>query len=343
MKKLLNTLYITSQESYLALDGENVVILESERELGRLPLHNLESIVSFGYRGASPALMGACVERNIILCFLTPQGKFLARVTGKDRGNVLLRKAQYACSEDETKSLFIAKNCILGKIYNARWVLERALRDHSMQIDAERVKRASDFLNRSLNEVRICTDKDRLRGIEGEAASIYFGVFDELILQQKKDFSFQGRSKRPPLNNVNALLSFTYTLLANSTASALETFGLDPYVGFMHTDRPGRISLALDLMEELRAVLADRFVLTLINKRIVCAKDFEKKENGAVFMKDAARKLILGEWQKRKKEEITHPFLKEKVEWGMVTYVQSMLLARYLRGDLDAYPPFLWK
>lgn len=342
MKKLLNTLYVTSEDSYLALDGENVVVLEQEKELGRLPLHNLESIVSFGYRGSSPALMGACAERNINLCFLTPQGKFLARVTGKTRGNVLLRKEQYSRSESE-ESIDVARNCIIGKIYNARWVLERAVRDHVMQVDVERVKKASEYLNQTLKEIRKCADKDSLRGYEGEAASIYFGVLDELILQQKKDFTFQGRNKRPPLDNVNALLSFTYTLLANSTASALETVGLDPYVGFMHTDRPGRASLALDLMEELRAVLADRFVLTLINKKIVTAKDFQKKENGAVIMKDSARKQVLAEWQKRKKEEITHPFLKEKVEWGMVPFVQSMLLARYLRGDLDAYPPFLWK
>lgn len=343
MKKLLNALYVTSPDSYLALDGENVVVFEQEKVLGRLPMHNLESIVSFGYRGASPALMGACAERNVALCFLSPQGKYLARVVGKTRGNVLLRKAQYAYSESKETSLLIARNCIVGKVHNARWVLERAIRDHGMQIDIERVKRASDTLSQSIKEIRCCMDKDRLRGLEGEAASVYFGVFDELILQQKKDFFFRGRNKRPPLDNVNALLSFTYTLLANSTASALETVGLDPYVGFMHTDRPGRISLALDVMEEQRSVLADRFVLTLINKKIVTAKDFEKKENGAVFMKDSARKLILTEWQKKKQEVITHPFLKEKVEWGMVSYVQSMLLARYLRGDLEAYPPFLWK
>lgn len=343
MKKLQNTLYVTSQDSYLALDGENVVILEEDRELGRLPLHNLEGIVSFGYRGASPALMGACAKRDVSLCFLTPQGNFLGRITGKVRGNVLLRKTQYAVSENEQQSLSIAKNCMVGKVYNARWVLERAIRDHGMQIDAERVKRASDFLNKSLTEIHDCTDKERLRGLEGEAARVYFGVFDELILQQKKDFSFQGRNKRPPRDAVNALLSFTYTLLANSTASALEATGLDPYVGFMHTDRPGRISLALDIMEELRSALADRFVLTLINKKMVSGKDFEKKENHGVLLKESAGKLILVEWQKKKKEVITHPFLKEKVEWGMVPFVQGMLLARHLRGDLEEYPPFLWK
>jgi len=343
MKKLLNTLYVTSPHSYLALDGENVVVLEEKLEIGRLPLHNLEGIVAFGYKGTSPALMEACAEKNISLCYLSPQGKFLGRVTGTIKGNVLLRKAQYQIAEEEAKSLAIAKNCIIGKVYNARWVLERALRDHSMQVDYERVKKATEYLKESLKAIRNCESKNELRGYEGEAASVYFSVFDEMILQQKKDFLFQGRNKKPPLDNVNAMLSFTYTLLANTTAAALETVGLDPYVGFMHCDRPGRISLALDMMEELRAVLADRFVLTLINKRIISAKDFQKRENGAVLMKDTARKQILIEWQNRKKEVITHPFLQEKVEWGMVPFVQSMLLARYLREDLDEYPPFLWK
>lgn len=343
MKKLLNTLYISSENSYLSLDGENVVIYEEKSEIGRVPLHNLEGIVSFGYRGTSPALMGACAERNISLCYLTPQGKFLARVSGRIKGNVVLRQQQYASCREEEKSLEIAKNCIIGKVYNARWVLERALRDHSMQIDTERVKNASEYLKNSLNLIRSSETKEQLRGYEGEAASIYFGVFDELILQQKKDFSFQGRSKRPPQDNVNALLSFVYTLLTNTIISALETVGLDPYVGYLHTDRPGRASLALDMIEELRAVLADRFVLSLINKKIVSGKNFSKKENGAVLMDDDLRKRVLTEWQNKKKEVITHPFLKEKVEWGMVPYVQAMLLARYLRGDLDGYPVFLWK
>ena len=343
MKKLLNTLYVTSENSYLALDGENIVIYDDKKELGRVPLHNLEGIVSFGYRGTSPALMGACAERNISLCYMTPQGKFLARVTGKVRGNVILREQQYASSKDELVRLEIAKNCILGKVHNARWVLERAVRDHNMQIDAERVKKASGMLKNSLMLIQNSTSRDELRGYEGEAASIYFGVFNELILQQKKEFNFQGRNKRPPQDNVNAMLSFVYTLLTNQITSALEVVGLDPYVGYLHTDRPGRVSLALDLIEELRSVYADRFVLSLINKRIVSGKNFSKKENGAVLMDDDLRKKLLTEWQNKKKEVITHPYLKEKVEWGMVPYVQAMLLARYLRGDLDGYPVFLWK
>ncbi len=343
MKKLLNTLYITSENSYLSLDGENVVVFDDKKEIGRIPLHNLEGIVSFGYRGTSPALMGACADRNISLCYLTPQGKFLARVSGKIKGNVVLREQQFASRRDEQVSLGIAKNCILGKVYNGRWVLERTIRDHALQVDAEQIRTASKFLKNSLEQIRNCQSKEQLRGYEGEAASVYFGVFDQMILQQKKDFAFHGRNKRPPVDSVNALLSFVYTLLTNTITSALETVGLDPYMGYLHTDRPGRASLSLDLIEELRAILADRFVLTLINKKMVSGKNFTTRENGSVRMDDETRKRVLTEWQNKKKETIVHPYLKEKVEWGMVPYVQAMLLARYLRGDLDGYPVFLWK
>ena len=343
MKKLLNTLYLTSPDYYLSLDGENVVVLDGGETAGRVPLHNLEAIVSFGYRGASPALMGACAERGIDLCFLTPQGKFLARVTGKVKGNVILRRSQFEAARNEADCCIIARNFILGKVFNARWVLERMLRDHGMQVDTDRVSQVSQSLQQMLSQIRTCTDSAKLRGMEGVAASQYFSVFNEMILQQKSTFHFEGRSRRPPLDRVNALLSFVYTLLTGMTASALESVGLDPYVGFLHTDRPGRVSLALDLMEELRPVLADRFVLTLINRNIVSAKDFSIQENGAVLMKDDARKRILTEWQNKKKETIRHPFLDEKVEWGVVPYVQAMLLARNLRGDLDEYPPLLWK
>lgn len=343
MKKLLNTLYVMSETGYLSLDGENVVLLENDKEMGRIPLHNLEEIVSFGYRGTSPALMGACAERNVSLCYLTPQGKFLARVTGKIKGNVVLRRQQYDSCMDKEKAMDISRNCILAKVYNSRWILERACRDHSLQIDLEKVKEASQKLKNALDDIKVCETAEQLRGFEGEAASVYYGVFDELILQQKKEFQFQGRNRRPPQDPINALLSFAYTLLANSAGTALETVGLDPYVGYLHTERPGRMSLALDLMEELRAPLADRFVLSLVNKKIVNGKDFQKKENGAVLMKEETRRSILTEWQKKKKEIITHSYLNEKVEWGMVPYVQSMLLARFLRGDLDGYPAFLWK
>ena len=343
MKKLLNTLYVTSTNRYLSLDGENVVILEEQEDIGRVPLHNLEGIVTFGYTGASPALMGACAQRNIDLSFMSGSGRFLARVSGEVRGNVTLRKQQYQISEDKQKSIEIARNCIVGKVYNSRWILERTARDYPLRLDSEKLKEKSAFLAERLKDIRICENHEKLLGLEGESASIYFSVFDDLILQQKEDFFFRGRNRRPPLDNVNAMLSFAYSLLAGMCASALETVGLDPYVGFYHTDRPGRISLALDMMEELRGVVADRFVLTLVNKKIVDGRGFIKKENGAVIMKEETRKIFLAQWQNKKKETITHPFLGEKIEWGLVPYVQAMLLARYIRGDLDEYPPFLWK
>lgn len=343
MKRLLNTLYVTSHNRYLSLDGENVVVYEKEQEVGRVPLHNLEAIVTFGYTGASPALMSACAQKNIGLTFLSGSGRFLARVTGEVTGNVTLRKEQYRRSESASESMKIARNCIAGKVYNSRWVLERAARDYSMRLDAAKLKSKSAFLAESLLKIRKCEDAQTLLGLEGEAASVYFSVFDDMILQQKEDFCFKGRNRRPPTDAVNAMLSFTYTLLTSMCASALETVGLDPYVGFFHKDRPGRKSLALDLVEELRSVMADRFVLTLINKKMVSGKGFVQKENGAVIMDEEIRKTFLAAWQNKKQEMINHPFLDEKIEWGMVPYVQAMLLARYLRGDLDEYPPFFWK
>lgn len=343
MKHLLNTLYITSPNRYLSLDGENVVIRSENEEVGRVPLHNLEAIVTQGYQGASPALMGACARQNIDLSFLSANGRFLARVSGEVRGNVTLRKQQYRLSETDKEAIAIARNFIIGKVFNSRWVLERAARDYPMRLDSDKLKRKSAFLAERLKEIRDCENAGELRGLEGEAASVYFSVFDDLILQQKEQFFFHGRNKRPPLDRTNAMLSFAYTLLAGMCGAALETVGLDPYVGFLHTDRPGRMSLALDMMEEFRSVMADRFVLTMINKRIITGEGFSQKENGAVIMDDEARKLFLSQWQMRKKETIKHPFLDEKVEWGMVPYVQAMLLSRFIRGDLDEYPPFLWK
>lgn len=343
MKRLLNTLYITSPDRYLSLDGENVVILEKNEVVGRLPLHNLEMIVTFGYTGASPALMGACASRNIGLVFLSGNGRFLARVVGEVYGNVTLRKEQYRRSEQEDQSLWIAKNCILGKVYNSRWILERAARDYPIRLDTEKLRNKSGYLASSLLKIRDCKSASELRGLEGEAASVYFSAFDDLILQQKEDFHFAGRNRRPPTDEVNAMLSFAYTLLTSMCASALETVGLDPYVGFFHTDKPGRKSLALDLVEELRSIMADRFVLTMINRKTINKDGFLRKENGAVVMNDQARKIFLAAWQKKKQDMITHPFLGEKVEWGMVPFAQAMLLARYLRGDLEEYPPFFWK
>lgn len=343
MKKLLNTLFITQPDVYLSLDGDNIVLLKEQEKLARLPLHNLESIVAFGYTGASPALMGYCAERNISIVFMTMNGRFLARVIGASKGNVVLRKKQYILSEDEEKSARIARNFIIGKIYNHKWMIERMTRDYPLRIDVSKFKEVSKHLSSLILDVRECDNLERLRGLEGQAALSYNQLMDHMILQQKDHFYYKSRSRRPPLDNVNALLSFTYTLLANDMSAALEGVGLDAYVGFLHRDRPGRVSLALDVMEELRGVYADRFVLSLINKRIVNEGDFLSKENGAVIMTDDARKRILSAWQTRKQEKITHPYLGEKISWGLVPHVQALLLARHLRNDLDEYPPFMWK
>lgn len=343
MKKLLNTLYITSPDRYLSLDGENVVIQENNKELGRVPLHNLERIMTFGYTGASPALMGKCAVDGIELIFMSGSGRFLARVEGEVNGNVLLRRQQYRYADNKEISLDIAKSIICAKLFNSRWTIERTLRDHPMRIDSEKFRNCSEQLKKSINNAKNAVDMDSLRGIEGEGAQIYFSVFDDMILQQKDNFVFSTRNKRPPRDNVNALLSFAYSLAASLCASALEAVGLDPYVGFMHTDRPGRRSLALDLVEEFRAPLCDRFVLSLINKKVISGMDLEKQEDGAVSLTDNGRKAFLTAWQKRKDDELKHPFLEEKIEWGIVPYAQALLLSRYIRGDLDAYPPFMWK
>lgn len=343
MKKLLNTLFVTQPDVYLSLDGDNIVLRKEQESIGRIPLHNLEGIVSFGYTGASPALMGYCAERNISIAFLTKNGRFLARVIGQSRGNVVLRKRQYRLSEDEEASAKISRNFIIGKLFNHKWMVERMTRNHPLRIDINAFKETSKQLTSVLHEVKVCEELDRLRGWEGQAAITYNKVFNSMILQQKEDFVFHLRSRRPPQDNVNAMLSFAYTLLANDTAAALEAVGLDAYVGFMHRDRPGRASLALDVMEELRGVLADRFVLSMINRKEITSAGFLTKENGAVLMTDEARKTFLQAWQTKKQEKITHPFLGEKIMWGLVPYVQSLLLARYLRGDLDDYPPFLYK
>lgn len=343
MKKLNNILYVTTPNAYLSQDGENIVIKKDNDELARIPFHNIEGIITFGYTGASPSLMGTCAKKNIALTFLSMHGRFLARVCGEQNGNVVLRKAQYRISDNEQASLIYAQCMILGKLYNARWVLERGVREHSLQVDIECLKETISDIVKIMKQVQAVKDLNQLRGFEGIAATKYFSVFGQLILQQKEDFAFRIRSKRPPMDNVNALLSFMYTILAHDCASALESVGLDSYVGFLHKDRPGRISLALDLMEEFRSVMVDRFVLTIINKKIVTACDFKKLETGAVSMDDEARRKILGAWQNKKNEKITHPFLNEKMEWGMLPFVQAQLLAKAIRGDLDEYPPFFWK
>lgn len=343
MRKLLNTLYVMTESCYLTLDGENIVILNGGNTLGRFPLHTLENIVSFTYKGASPALMGACAERNIGISFFSPRGAFLARAVGKEYGNVLLRKEQYRISDQEDRSIVYAKNMIVGKIFNCRWSIERTLRDHAYRVDAEKLRGISHVLYETMPKIDTVTGLDELRGMEGKAAEQYFSVLNDMILNQKEDFTFITRNRRPPLDNINAILSFAYTVLAGECANALSSVGLDPYVGFMHGDRPGRTSLALDMMEELRPVLADRFILTLINTKAIQATHFQKQKDHAVLLTDDGRKVFFNAWQNHKKEMITHPYLKEKMEWGLVPYVQALLLARTIRGDIEEYPPFLWK
>lgn len=344
MRKLLNTLYVMTKDCYLTLDGENIVILLEDKTLGRFPLHTLENIVCFTYKGASPALMGACAERLVGMTFYTPNGKFLVRTVGKEYGNVLLRKEQYRISDKKEESLQFAKNMIIGKIFNGRWSIERTIRDHAYRIDKEKLKQTSSYLQGVLSEkVKQVSSLDKLRGVEGNAAEQYFSVFNELILNQKEDFGFTTRNRRPPLDNVNAALSFAYIILAGECANALYSVGLDPYVGFMHADRPGRKSLALDIMEELRPIMADRMILTLVNTKALQKNHFECQSDGAVLLNEDGRKVFFNAWQTHKKEMITHPFLKEKIEWGLVPYVQALLLARTIRGDLDEYPPFMWK
>lgn len=343
MRKLLNTLFVTSEDSYLALENENIVVLNDDEKKGQFPLSILEGIVCFSYKGSSPALMGACAKRGIQLSFMTPHGRFLARTCGEDRGNVLLRKQQYRVSDAPERSCLIARNFIFGKVYNTRWMIERTVRDHSMRVDADALKRISSQMADQLPVITEAMDLDVLRGLEGETSSRYFAAFDQMILNQKEDFYFRDRNRRPPMDNTNALLSFAYAMLANDCGAALESVGLDSYVGFLHRDRPGRASLSLDLMEELRGPMADRMVLTLINTRAIQARHFCKQADGAVLLNADGRKVFLNAWQERKRETLTHPYLNEKIYWGIVPYIQALLLARYLRGDLDGYPPFLWK
>ena len=342
MRKLANVLYVTTPTAYLSLDGENAVVTDGDTPLGRVPLHNIEGIVYFGYKGASPALMGKCAQEGISLCFLSPTGKFLARVAGPIKGNVVLRQTQVLLSSGD-EAVPIARNFLIGKLCNSKNVLRRALRDHALRIDGQKVTERIAIIDDSLSCLSQAQTIQELMGFEGSAAKAYFDVFDDMILRNKEKFVFAGRVKHPALDPVNAMLSLAYTVLGNEIAAALECVGLDPYIGFLHQMRPGRKSLALDMLEELRAPFADRFVLTMINLGIITSDDFIVKENGTVLLKDEARKTFLSEWQKRKQEIITHPFLKEKIKWGLVPYAQAVLMSRYMRADIDAYPPFFWK
>jgi CRISPR-associated protein Cas1 len=341
MRKLLNTLYVTTPESYISRDGENVVIKVENKEKFRIPIHNVEGIVSFGFMGASPSLMSLCAERKVALSFVSEGGRFLGRVSGSVSGNVLLRRKQYRMADNDAESLGVSRLLIAGKIANSKTVLQRALRDHTANLNVTAMDDAVKTLSVKQKQVLRANNAAELRGYEGEAAMTYFSVFDQLIVQQKEDFKMEGRSRRPPMDNVNALLSFIYTLLMHEVRAALESVGLDPCVGFLHVDRPGRQSLALDLMEEFRPFLADRLVLSLINRKQIGGNGFVQQAAGGIIMDDATRKEVIGAWQKRKQEEIVHPYLEEKVPIGLLPYCQALLMARFIRGDIDNYPVFV--
>lgn len=340
MKKLLNTLYVSTQGVYLRQEGETVVAELERKVVMRLPIHTLAGVVCFGNVMCSPFLLGMCAERGVHVSFLTERGRPLARVEGGKSGNVLLRVAQMKAADDGAKCADVARSFVIGKVLNARSVLQRRLRDHGDDDScADAIVRLANVVQR----LRRADDVETVRGLEGEAAVCYFGAFNALIVAPGDDFRMDGRSRRPPRDPMNALLSFLYVILAHDCEGALKSVGLDAQIGFLHALRPGRPSLALDLMEEFRAVLADRLALSLVNRGQVRRRDFAFSESGAVEMSEAARKSILVEWQKRKKETVVHPFLGEKVEVGLLPFLQAQLLARHLRGDLDAYPPFIVK
>lgn len=343
MKQHLNTLFVFTQGAYLKKDSETVVVRFDKQDRLRLPLVNLGSICCFGQVSCSPYLMGACAQKGIAITFMTENGRFLAAVNGFTPGNVLLRREQYRRADELAASAEIARACIIGKLANYRTVLRRAVRDQSAGSATERLERVARRMDATLKNLSSTLNLDQLRGVEGDATSEYFSVFNDLIVSQKESFIFSGRNRRPPLDPVNAMLSFGYAMLTNDLRSACEACGLDAAVGFLHRDRPGRPGLALDLMEEFRPVLVDRLVLSLINRQQVKPKGFEVDPGGGVRMDEASRKEIVAAYQKRKQEEIIHPFLGEKMTLGLVPHIQARLLARHLRGDSDAYPPFTWK
>jgi CRISPR-associated protein Cas1 len=343
VKRHLNTLFVTTQRAYVAREGETIVVrVEGETKL-QVPVLALGGLVCFGQVSCSPAVMGFCAERGVVVTFLTEHGRFLARVEGPISGNVLLRREQYRRADDEAGTCAIARSIVAGKLANSRAVLQRSARDRPDGAGAADIEAATARVAQLIGQLQAIASTDEIRGIEGLGARCYFDVFDHLIAQQKEDFSFHERSRRPPLDNVNALLSFVYTLLVHDLRGALEGVGLDPAMGFLHRDRPGRPSLALDLMEEFRSWFADRLVLSLVNLRQVAGRDFKKTESGGVVMDDEARKVVLVAYQKRKQDEVLHPFLEEKTTVGLVPHLQALLLARHLRGDLDGYPPFIWR
>ena len=343
MKRFLNTLFVSTQGAYLRRERENIVVEIEGKVAARFPVHLLGQVTCFGNAMCSPFMLGLCAENGVAVSFLTENGRYLSRMVGKTSGNVLLRKQQFRASENEGRAAQIAKAIVAGKVANQRTVLQRALRDHP-EIESEgTIARVIDRLKSNLEFLDSTDDLDRIRGLEGDSANLYFSVFDRLILCQKGDFFFRGRNRRPPTDNVNALLSFAYTLLMLDCRSALESVGLDPQVGYLHADRPGRPSLALDLMEEFRPVIADRIALSMINRQQLKKSDFNKTESRAVLMQDDSRKKLINEYQEKKKAELTHPFLNEKMQTGLLFHIQALLLARHLRGDLDGYPPYVWR
>lgn len=343
MKSHLNTLFVTTQGAYLGRESETIVVRVEDEVRMRVPVLTLGGVVCFGRVSMSPSAMGLCAERNVAISFLTEHGRFLARVQGPTSGNVLLRREQYRLSDDETAATTITRYIVAAKIANSRLVLQRSLRDRTGDSGRDELESAISHLMGLLRQLEFTPSLDGCRGIEGAAARAYFAVFDHLITQQKEDFAFAERSRRPPLDPVNALLSFVYTLLVHDIRGALESVGLDPAVGFLHRQRPGRPSLALDVMEEFRAWFADRLVLSMINLKQLSAASFVKTETGAVSMTDEARKTVLVTYQKRKQEEVLHPFLGEKTTVGLLPHLQAIVLARHLRGDIKDYPPIVWK
>ncbi|MDD7363371.1 MAG: type I-C CRISPR-associated endonuclease Cas1c [Firmicutes bacterium] len=340
MKKLLNVLYVTKPEYYLRKEGRNVVVSLDGKRVARYPVHILRQIVCFNYMGVSPELMQMCMEENVAISFFTPYGKYCGRVLGASYGNIYTRKEQYQLAESE-KSLDFVRNIIYAKAYNSRKILIRGKLDHKDQVDVKSLQEAIDMIKQLMLEIKSTSNKDSIRGIEGTIARIYFSVLDELILKQRKDFYFIERSKRPPMDRFNALLSFLYAMLTNSIAAALEGVGIDAYAGFFHTDRPGRVGMALDIVEEMRAFMVDKFCLSLINLNRIDKNCFEVKENGACLLNEKGRNTVLSYWNKREQEEIEHPFIGEKMKIGLLPHVQAQLLNAYIRGDLQSYPPFM--
>jgi len=343
MKRHLNTLFVLTQGAYVARESETIVIRVEQETRMKLPILTLQGVVCFGHVSVSPAAMALCCERGVLITFLSENGRFMARVVGRTSGNVLLRREQYRCAEQLDRASEIARPIVMAKIANARSVLQRSVRDRATEEGTPAVAQAIVRLAALMGECRGTREIDALRGVEGAAARAYFEVFDSLISQQKENFRFERRSRRPPLNRVNALLSFVYTLLVHDVQSAVESVGLDPAVGFLHRDRPGRPGLALDLMEELRPWMADRLVMSLINLRQIDQDAFRTGENGAVFLTEEGRKTVLAAYQKRKQEEMMHPFLEERTTVGLLPHLQALLLARHLRGDLVSYPPLIWR